>query len=388
MDKYIILKKPPSSLGSVKRGASNGALDGLSLVVERLPRHALADLGRDPQVVAITQPMATKLIRPLQSAAETLPPGDAWGITSVLADQSPYTGAGVKIAVLDTGIDRQHPAFSGMNVVEQDFTGEGNGDTDGHGTHCAGTIFGQDVNGRRIGVARGISQALIGKVIGQHVGNSEILFEGLQWALRERANIISMSLGFDFPGEVDEKVRAGWPIDLATSQALEKYRGNLRLLDALMAMFKTQSVFNAAPLVIAAAGNESRRSINGDYKIATSLPAAAEGVLSVAAASTIGQLYDIADFSNSYPLLSAPGVDVISAWPGGTLHAIDGTSMACPYVAGVAALWWEHLEKKRTPQIAQAVASHLVAHARKDCFSPGFDASDFGHGLVTAPISA
>ena len=329
--------------------------------------------------------MATKLIRPVQSSAVSAAHGDAWGIASVRADQSPYTGAGVKVAILDTGIDRTHPAFAGMNIKEQDFTGEGDGDFDGHGTHCAGTVFGQDVDGRRIGIARGVSLALIGKVIGRHAGNSEILFEGLQWALRERANIISMSLGFDFPGEVDEKVRLGWPVDLATSQALEIFRGNLRLLDALMVMFKAQSAFNAAPLVIAAAGNESRRSINSDYKIAASLPAAAEGVISVAAATAPSPLYDIADFSNSLPYLTAPGVDVLSAWPGGTLHSIGGTSMACPHVAGVAALWWERLQGQRTPQLAQAVASHLTAYARKDCFNPSFDASDFGHGLVTAP---
>lgn len=388
MDKYLILKRPFSSLTSVKRGASYKALEGATLVVERMPRHAVADLGRDPQVAAIAQPMAIKLIKPLHSAAKPLPSGDAWGIASVQADQSPYTGAGVKVAVLDTGIDRDHPAFAGMNLLEQDFTGEGNGDVEGHGTHCAGTIFGQDVDGRRIGVARGISQALIGKVLGQHSSTTEMLFEGMQWALRERANIISMSLGFDFPGEVEKKVQAGWPADLATSIALEQFCGNLRLFDALMAMFKTQSIFNAAPLVIAAAGNESRRSINGDYKIAASLPAAAEGVLSVAAGSSTGLLYDIAEFSNSYPDLTAPGVDVVSAWPGGKLHSIGGTSMACPHVTGVAALWWEHLAKTNTPQIAQAVSSNLIAHARKDCFSPDFDPSDYGHGLVTAPISA
>jgi subtilisin family serine protease len=292
------------------------------------------------------------------------------------------------VAVLDTGIDRSHPAFAGMNVIESDFTGEGNGDLDGHGTHCAGTIFGQDVNGRRIGVARGVSQALIGKVIGQRNANSDILFRGLQWAAQERANIISMSLGFDFPGEVERKVQAGWPVDLATSQALEIYRGNLRLLDSLMAMFKAQAAFNTAPLVIAAAGNESRRSVNRDYKIAASLPAAADGVISVGAAGVSGPLYDVADFSNSFPHVIAPGVDVLSAWPGGTLHSIGGTSMACPHVAGVAALWWERLREARAPQLAQAVSAHLTAQARRDCFTLGFDSSDFGHGLVTAPLTA
>jgi len=385
MQNYIILRRPTSSAISLKRGAN--PLSGLTLATERLPVHAVVDLDRDPDVVAVTQPMATTLIRPVMSASAVPTTGDAWGIASVLADQSPYTGAGVTVAVLDTGIDRSHPAFAGMTLVERDFTGEGDGDVDGHGTHCAGTIFGQDVSGQRIGVARGVSKALVGKVIGQLNSNSDMLFQALQWAVQERANIISMSLGFDFPGEVARNVQNGWPVDLATSQALESYRGNLRMLDSLMGMFRAQAAFNASPLVIAAAGNESRRSINPDYRIAASLPASAEGVVSVAAAGLNGSLYDIADFSNSFAMVTAPGVDVVSAWPRGQLHAIGGTSMACPHVAGVAALWWEKLRESRAPQLAQTVSSHLATHARKDCFTSQYDSSDFGHGLVTAPTA-
>lgn len=385
MEKYIILKRPLSLASSMKRSVAEAGSEKPSLVVERLQRHEAAELGRDPGVLAISRPMKTKLIRPLSSAVEPEEVGDAWGVAAVNAHLSPYTGAGVRVAVLDTGIDRTHPAFEGIELQEQDFTGEGDGDWDGHGTHCAGTIFGQDVGGRRIGIARGVKQAFIAKVIGKHNADSDILFQGMHWALAQRANIISMSLGFDFPGEVEEKISKGWPADLATSEALDVFCGNLRLFDSLMGVFKSHSVFNATPLVIAAAGNESRRAINNDYRISTSLPAAAEGVLSVAAAAHPNPLHSIADFSNSLPHLTAPGVNVLSAWPGGNLKAMGGTSMACPHVAGVAALWWEHLRDLRSPQLSQAVASHLVANARRDCFSPEFDASDYGHGLVTAP---
>jgi subtilisin family serine protease len=73
-----------------------------------------------------------------------------WGVRAIRADMSPYSGEGVIVAVLDTGIDAAHPAFAGMELVQRDFTGAGNGDVHGHGTHCAGTIFGRDVDGLRV----------------------------------------------------------------------------------------------------------------------------------------------------------------------------------------------------------------------------------------------
>lgn len=385
MENYIVLRKTQATEKSITGLAMNDSAVGCTITTERIPEHALSDLQRDPEVLVVTPPMATALIQPVQSTAINSVIGDAWGIASVRADTSPYTGEGVTVAVLDTGIDKSHPAFAGVDIVEQDFTGQGNGDLEGHGTHCAGTIFGRNVNGCRIGVARGVSRALIGKVLASNGGNTSMLFEGLQWALREQANVISMSLSFNFAGEVERKVKSGWPVDLATSQALETYRGNLRLMDALMGLVKAQSAFNGAPLVIAATGNDSRRSVNKNYKIAASLPAAAEGVVSVAAVSESGTLFDVADFSNSMAQVAAPGVGVLSAWPGGTLHTLNGTSMACPHVAGVAALWWQKLKAQQAPNLAQAVASNLIAHARTDCFLPGLDSVDFGHGLVIAP---
>jgi subtilisin family serine protease len=79
------------------------------------------------------------------------------------ADTSPFSGDGIVVAVLDTGIDASHPAFEGVDIVQKDFTGEGVGDQHGHGTHCAGTIFGRTSEGTRIGVAPGVKKALIGK---------------------------------------------------------------------------------------------------------------------------------------------------------------------------------------------------------------------------------
>jgi subtilisin family serine protease len=270
--------------------------------------------------------------------------------------------------------------------VQRDFSGDGDGDRQGHGTHCAGTIFGRDVNGVRIGVARGVDRALIGKVLGDTGGgDSEMIFRGMQWALTERADIISMSLGFDFPGMVAEQVAGGWPAELATSNALEAYRGNLRMFDAIMQLTRARSGLGAGAIVVAAAGNESRREDDPEWRIAASLPAAAEDVISVAAIGRDGAAYAVAGFSNTMPTLSAPGVDVLSAQAGGGLVALSGTSMACPHVAGVAALWWEALTETRIG-LPALVKAKLLSDARSSVFgSASGDDSDIGFGLVTAP---
>lgn len=385
MKRYVILRHEAERAGA--RGPSAQSLSEgsgrLAFSVERLEAKALIEVARDPRTAAITPVMPTRLIQPLSGK-----PGDGcsnWGVAAVGANDSAYTGAGVTVAVLDTGIDRDHPAFAGMEIVERDFSGGGDGDRQGHGTHCAGTAFGRDCGGR-IGVAPGVERAVIGKVLGDDgSGQSDWIFDALTWAMREGADVISMSLGFDFPGMVLDMVEDGWPADLATSNALEAYRGNLRMFDAVMGVLKAQSAFGMSPLVVAAAGNESRREIRPEYRIATSLPAAADDVVSVAAMGRKSGRYTVADFSNSLALVSAPGVDITSAWPGGGLNTISGTSMACPHVAGVAALWWEALQRTGTRPNARNITARLLASARKDVFEPGLDAGDFGEGLVTAP---
>lgn len=388
MERYAILRRP--SDGLLKGGIGTRDLSAETgppeLAVAELARREVADVARDPRTEAVARIMPTRLIQPLGASRASA--GDAWGIAAVGADRSPFTGDGVTVAVLDTGIDGAHPAFAGVELIERDFSGDGDGDRQGHGTHCAGTIFGRDVGGR-IGVARGVTRAVIGKVFADDgPGQSDWIFDAITWAMRERADVISMSLGFDFPGMVTRRIRDGWPADLATSDALEAYRGNLRMFDAIMGLLKAQSAFGVVPLVVAAAGNESRRVVNQAYRIAASLPAAAEDVISVAAFGRDDGGFSVADFSNSLALVSGPGVDIASAWPGGGLNAISGTSMACPHVAGVAALWWEALARSGVRPTARNVAARLLATARRDVFGPGSDEADFGQGCVTAPLEA
>jgi subtilisin family serine protease len=341
-------------------------------------------ISRDPQVAAVAIPMPIALIRPMNVEPGTSA-NEAWGVRAVMADSSPFTGDGTVVAVLDTGIDKAHPAFAGVTIVEKDFTGSGNGDRQGHGTHCAGTVFGRDVNGTRIGVAPGVKRALIGKVLGDDGGgSSEMIFRGIQWALEEGAQVISMSLGFDFPGYVRRLQDAGLPVEPAVSNALEAYRSNLRFFDALMQMVKAQAAFRDTAVVVAASGNESERP---RYTVAASLPAAADGVISVAALGRgpSGQL-TVAGFSNTMPQVAAPGVDILSAKPGGSLISLNGTSMACPHVAGVAALWWESLKRSgRVQPAASLVISNLLTRTRTDVLAPDARFEDRGTGIVTAP---
>jgi hypothetical protein len=211
-----------------------------------------------------------------------------------------------------------------------------------------------------------------------------MLFAALEWAVAKRAQVVSMSLGFDFTGMVSQQVQQGLPADLATSRALDLYRRNLRMFDALMAMIKRQEEAKPGCVVVAAAGNESKRDIKPDYQISASLPAAADGVLSTGAVGRSPDGYVIAPFSNSNPQLCAPGVDIKSASPGGGLCVMSGTSMACPHTAGVAALWWEAARKMGLPFNASTVIARITASSRLEGLKR-ISVLDRGQGMVSAP---
>lgn len=386
MRKYVILRKQAATRGG--SGTRNfdaiGAEARTIFAYERLTPRSAASIASEPEVDIIAPAMLTRLIKPLKSAESG--DGKIWGLDATGARTSSFTGQGVTVAVLDTGIDASHAAFEGLTIEQHDFTGDGDGDREGHGTHCAGTIFGRDVEGNRIGVAPGVKRALIGKVLGDAGGgDSEMLFEGMQWALSMRADIISMSLGFDFPGLVRDWVAEGWPVDLATSNALEAYRGNLRMFDAIMQLTRARGGLGGGALVIAASGNESRRDEHPDWRIAASLPAAASDVLSVAAVGRRGGHLMVAPFSNSMAVVCGPGVDIISAKAGGGLESLSGTSMACPHVAGLAALWWESVRKNGKTPSPMNVRAQILATARNDLFQEEGAEIDVGQGFIIAP---
>ncbi len=383
MRTYVILKADGSGFsGDRSKGTGPGPPSSGSLVSERLSERDAARLRSDDGIALMCPSMETALPEPLADPAYGV--AGAWGIDAVGAGASRFTGAGVRVAVLDTGIDAAHPAFTGVRLTERDFSGHGNGDRNGHGTHCAGTVFGRDLE-TRIGVARGVLDVLIGKVLGDDGrGSSEMMFQGMQWAISSKVSIVSMSVGLDFTRSVTALTADGWPIGLATSTALHSFRDNLRMFDAIMRMASAAAAFGGAPLIFAATGNSSRRSERREWRMAASLPAAADGVVSVAAAEQAGAGLKVASFSNSLPTVIAPGVGILSARAGGGSVAKNGTSMACPHAAGVAALWWEAIRSEGRRATPDAVRNRLLTAAVTTPFADA-DENDIGQGLVVSP---
>jgi subtilisin family serine protease len=394
--------RPDSPLGPTKSLARSSSEIGLQsfgrrgdpapfqVEVSAVGRRDAEDALRDEKTIGVASTMATVLIAPFAADdSDHDANGTTWGVTEVGAESTSLTGEGVTVAILDTGIQGEHVAFKGVDIEQQDFSGDGNGDRNGHGTHCAGTIFGRDVGGTRIGVAPGIGGAFIGKVLRDDGGgDTEMLFKGLAWAIEKGVDVISMSLGFDFPGYVADLVnKQGWPVDLATSKALIAYRNNLRLFDNLMQRLRLLAQVDSGAVVVAASGNESRADRDPDHRIAVSLPAAADGLVSVGALQKNHDGLTVAPFSNTMPRVSAPGVAIKSAKHGTTdgLSTKSGTSMACPHVAGVAALWWESLRRTGEQASAPKVEARLLATVRTDVFRRDVAPLDRGDGLVTAP---
>lgn len=393
-EKYVILRSREISaptrgeIGRVRRGEIFPLEVPRSIVKleeAELNKRERNDLRRDPSTLAIAKPMPMKLIAPVNLTAAATST-QSWGIEAVRASESPFDGSGITVAVLDTGIDPNHPAFNGVRLVQQNFTTEDGNDLHGHGTHCAGTIFGQDVNGVRIGIARHIERALIGKVLGEGGGSSATIAKAIQWALDEGANVISMSLGIDFPGYVEWLVQE-YHMDIkpATSMALEEYRANVNLFTELARVVAAHGALGEkGAIIVAASGNESNRP---RYEIAVAPPAAGTGIIAVGALNKSDQGYAIAKFSNNQADIAAPGVDIVSAKAGTTeLVSMSGTSMATPHAAGIAALWAQR-QLNMTGRInSLSLMAQLVASGTFDFLVQGSEADDVGTGIIQAPL--
>jgi subtilisin len=275
-----------------------------------------------------------------------------WGLQATGVLTAAESGAGISVAVLDTGIDLRHPDFADRDITSRSFVdGQTAQDVQGHGTHCAGTMAGpvDPAEGPRYGVANG-ARLLVGKVLSdQGSGTDADILAGMSWAISAGAQVISMSLGAD-------------QREISTAYETVGRRA-----------------LAAGTLVVAAAGNNASRS-EGDPGF-VGVPANSPSIMAVGA---VDATLAVADFSASATEvgggeidIAAPGVQVHSSWPlPRRYNTISGTSMATPHVAGIAALWAE-----RSGARGRALWDELVGAAQP----LGPPAQDVGAGLVQAP---
>jgi subtilisin family serine protease len=280
-------------------------------------------------------------------------PTFTWGLEATKVSASGRSGHGIRVAVLDTGLDLTHPDFAGRNITPQSFVpGEPAMDGHGHGTHCIGTSCGpaNPPTGRRYGIAAD-AEIFAGKVLSnQGSGTDTNILAGMSWAIANGCRVISMSLG-----------------------------ANIRTVSTAYETVGRRALA-AGTLIVAAAGNNASRRLGNPGFVG--VPANSPSIMAVAA---VDSQMGIADFSaRSNPRaggqvdIAAPGVAVYSTWPMPTRYnTISGTSMATPHVAGIAALWSE---------ATGATGAALWADVSKAALRLSIPSVDVGVGLVQAPL--
>jgi subtilisin len=279
----------------------------------------------------------------------------SWGLQATRVLTSRYSGRGVRLAVLDTGVDLQHPDFAMRPLVEQCFVpGAELQDRSGHGTYCAGVACGPALPHKppRYGVACD-ADLYIGKVIADDgSGTDGNILAGIDWATRNDCAIVSLSMGT--PVASDE------PYSLIYEQV-------------------AQRALTCGTLIMAAAGNDSMRP---DKNAPVDHPANCPSILAIAA---IDEYLAVAPFScggvnadGGEIDLAAPGVAIRSSWPSPNLYRLDsGTSMATPFAAGIAALIAEANPTKR--------GRDLLALINQGAQVLPLPSRDVGAGLIQAP---
>ncbi|QLQ37703.1 S8 family serine peptidase [Micromonospora robiginosa] len=275
-----------------------------------------------------------------------------------------WTGKGVKVAVLDTGVDLTHPDLAGKVAESRNFSEEANpDDIVGHGTHVASIIAGSGAasGGKYRGVAPDAT-LLSGKVCEEFGCTDSAILAGMQWAAAEQhATVINMSLGgWDTP-EVDPLEQA---VETLTAQT--------------------------GTLFVISAGNDGADGSVGS-------PSTADAALSVGA---VDRNDDLADFSSRGPRvgdgaikpdITAPGVDIVAARAahgqigdpvGDRYVALSGTSMAAPHVAGAVALIAQQHPGWNAGRYKATLMASARPHPDQTAFQQGAGRVDVAHAIT------
>lgn len=304
--------------------------------------------------------MTTEYAAPAADPIYRLPPGELWPervlTAAQLAESRDWghgplglealhargiTGAGVTVAVLDTGVDAAHPDLRARTLPGRDFTGGTSpADRQGHGTHCAGIVAASSNGDGLIGAAPDAKVLPVKVLDDGGSGASTWIAAGIRWAADQGADVLSLSLG-------------GPAADAGTRAAIQYATGK-------------------GCWVVCAAGNDGRpaTSYPGHYPESVAV-AAVDKDLRRATFSTINPQNDV----------GAPGVSILSTLPNGRYGNMSGTSMATPYVAGCLALVRGELKRLGRPVPDQAALLAAIGRTSRDIAPAGPDA-DTGAGLV------
>ncbi|MEU2246375.1 S8 family serine peptidase [Streptomyces sp. NPDC019224] len=356
-----------ANASAVARTASPGTLPGGTRLVRTLPtvRGAALKVAKDKakdtwRDLASREARATGHVTKvwLDAKVESTMAESNAQIGTESAWAAGVTGKGVKVAVLDTGIDAAHPDFAGRIADSKDFTGSryGTDDKRGHGTHTASTVAGTGAAsaGRERGVAPD-ARLLIGKVLDDAgSGSASMIISGMQWAVDSGADIVSMSIGTAGPSDCTDPI----------SQAAE----------SLAAQNKA--------LFVIAAGNVGRSE-------SITSPGCAPGALTVGAVdgddetAAFSSRGTVQNAHTVKPEIAAPGVNILAANAGvhngvNAYQRMSGTSMATPHVAGAAAL----LKQRHPEWDAARLKAALISAA--DSGIPG-TVQETGAGRLDVP---